>query len=110
MGASFAAKHIQTSDALKGMIFLAAYPTKSLVKEDFSVLSIYGSEDTVLSMEKVEEGRQYMPADYTEVCIEGGNHAQFGNYGAQEGDGAAQITALEQQNQTIEQILNMIVQ
>lgn len=110
MGASFVAKHIQTSDALKGMIFLAAYPTKSLAKEDFSVLSIYGSEDTVLSMEKVEEGRQYMPTDYTEFCIEGGNHAQFGNYGVQEGDGTAQITAVEQQNQTVEQILNMINQ
>lgn len=41
--------------------------------------------------------------DYTEniVEIEGGNHAQFGNYGPQKGDAPAQITAEEQQRQTV---------
>jgi hypothetical protein len=37
--------------------------------------------------------------DYTEniVKIQGGNHAQFGNYGKQRGDPDAQISAEEQQ-------------
>ncbi len=108
MGASFAAEDIQASDRLKGIIFLASYPTKSLDKEGFKVLSVYGSEDLVLNMEKVEEGRQYMPADYVEVCIEGGNHAQFGEYGEQEGDGKALVTAVEQRSQTVESILQML--
>jgi len=40
--------------------------------------------------------------------IEGGNHAQFGNYGAQKGDGKASITADEQQEKTVEIILKFI--
>ena len=41
--------------------------------------------------------------DYTEniVEIEGGNHAQFGNYGPQKGDPPAAISAQEQQAQTV---------
>ncbi|MBQ8663714.1 MAG: alpha/beta hydrolase [Eubacterium sp.] len=105
MGASFASDHL---DALDGMIFLASYPTKSLAAEDFEVLSIYGSEDTVLNMEKVVEGRQYMPEAYTEICIEGGNHAQFGDYGFQKGDQPAFIEREEQQKQTVEAMLALI--
>ena len=108
MGASFAADYIQVSDRLKGMIFLAAYSTESLDKAGFKVLSIYGSEDGVLNMEKVSEGRALMPDDYTEICIEGGNHAQFGNYGVQKGDGQASIDAGDQQSQTVEAILTFL--
>ena len=105
MAASYASGHLES---LNGLVLLAAYPTKSLKSDSFSVLSLYGSKDGVLNMEKVEEGNSYMPADYAEVCIEGGNHAQFGNYGEQKGDHAAEIRREEQQAQTVEAILNMM--
>ena len=105
MTASYASGHLES---LNGLVLLAAYPTKSLKSDSFSVLSLYGSEDGVLNMEKVEEGKAYMPVDYAEVCIEGGNHAQFGNYGEQKGDHAADISREEQQAQTVEAILKMM--
>ncbi len=105
MAASYASGHLES---LNGLVLLAAYPTKSLKSDSFSVLSLYGSEDGVLNMEKVEEGNSYMPTDYAEICIEGGNHAQFGNYGEQKGDYAAKISREEQQAQTVDAILNMI--
>ena len=37
-------------------------------------------------------------------CIAGGNHAQFGDYGEQAGDGKAEIALQEQQRRTIEEI------
>ena len=48
--------------------------------------------------------------DYTEnvVEIEGGNHAQFGNYGPQKGDLPAAISAAEQQAQAVEAISDFI--
>lgn len=104
MAASYASEHLDTLD---GLVLFAAYPTKALESDTFEALSVYGSEDTVLNMEKLEEGRRFMPEDYTEVCIEGGNHAQFGAYGAQEGDGVAKISAEEQMNQTIDEILKL---
>ena len=105
MAASYASGHLES---LNGLVLLAAYPTKSLKSDSFSVLSIYGSEDGVLNMEKVEEGKSQMPADYTEICIEGGNHAQFGNYGEQKGDHTAGISREEQQKQTVDAILDLM--
>lgn len=105
MAANYAAQNYQ---ALDGLVLLAAYPTKDLDVSAFEVLSIYGSADTVLNMEKLEEGREYMPEAYTEVCIEGGNHAQFGAYGHQESDGIASISAIEQQRETVEAILEVV--
>jgi len=105
MAASYAAGH---PESLEGLILLAAYPTKDLTGDSLSVLSIYGSEDGVLNMEKLEEGRSLMPADYTELSIDGGNHAGFGNYGKQKGDGEAGIPSEEQQKQTVEAIMRMI--
>ena len=104
MAASYASKHLDTLD---GLILLAAYPTKNLKADNFSVLTLYGSEDGVVNMDKIIAGREYMPVQYTETCIEGGNHAQFGNYGEQKGDGTASISAQKQQKQTVDVILNM---
>ena len=104
MAAVYAADHAQD---LSGVILFAAYPTKDL--SDVPVLvSIYGSEDGVLNVDKVREGREYAPADYTETVIEGGNHAQFGNYGEQRGDGNASVSREEQQEQTVSSIIQNI--
>ena len=46
--------------------------------------------------------------NFTEVIIDGGNHAQFGNYGNQSKDGHANITAKSQQDQSVEAIMKFI--
>ena len=48
--------------------------------------------------------------NYTEniVIIEGGNHAQFGNYGKQKGDPDATISAEEQQTIAVNAIVEFI--
>ena len=44
----------------------------------------------------------------SERDIEGGNHAYFGNYGEQAGDGQATISRDDQQEQTAEAIASML--
>ena len=90
-----------------GLIFLASYPQ---VKVEIPALSIYGTEDKVLAAGDYSkaETKGYWPEDFTERVIQGGNHAQFGSYGAQKGDGQASITAIEQQMQTSEEIIRWI--
>lgn len=107
MAAAYTAGH---SEKISGLILLAAYPTEALTDAALSVLSIYGSEDGVLNRAKLEEGRGQMPERYTELCIEGGNHAYFGNYGEQKGDLPARISREEQQEQTAEAMLQLIMQ
>ena len=49
-----------------------------------------------MDREKYAEYRANLPADMQEVILVGGNHAYFGVYGEQRGDGAAAITNAEQ--------------
>ena len=58
----------------------------------------------MVNLEKIEAGEQYAPSDYTETVIAGGNHAQFGSYGFQKGDGIASIPAEEQWEEAAELI------
>lgn len=90
MAASFAAENTAW---VEGLILLAAYSTEEL---EIPVLSIRGSEDGVLDLEKYEKYRTNLPADFEEHILEGGNHAGFGFYGPQEGDGTATISSREQ--------------
>ena len=102
MAANYAAAH---PERLRGVILFAAYPTKEL-NDSLLLLSVYGSEDGVLRPDRVEAGRAFAPKDYYEFVIEGGNHAQFGSYGPQSGDGEAQNSPAEQLRQTVEAILS----
>lgn len=102
MAAGFAAKH---EEELEGLILLAAYPTKEL--KELPVLSIYGSEDEVLSLDKYQSSIALADV-LTERIIEGGNHAGFGNYGEQKGDGTAQIPDEEQWQETVDYILDFL--
>ena len=104
IAANYAAKH---GGDLAGVLLLAAYPTKK-IDDRLALVSVYGSEDGVLNMEKVAAGRKYAPERYTEFVIEGGNHAQFGCYGEQAGDGAALVSAEEQREEAVEAFLGSI--
>jgi hypothetical protein len=101
IAAGYAAAHKETVD---GAVLLAAYPTKPL-DESVGLLSVYGTEDKVLNRDAYENAKGYFPSNFTETVIDGGNHAQFGNYGAQKGDGEATITAKEQQSKTAYAVL-----
>lgn len=101
MAANYAANH---GDQISGVILFAAYPTKTL-DERLIEISVYGTEDGILNMGKVEKGKTYAPVTFYECVIEGGNHALFGNYGEQKGDGTPTITAQEQQRNAVDFIV-----
>lgn len=97
MAADYAAER---ADSFSGLLLLAAYPTKDLSDTSLKVLSIYGSNDGVVNRQRLESARSLMPSAYTEHIIKGGNHGHFGSYGEQSGDGDADISNHEQQEET----------
>ena len=104
-----AAAYIEDCDeAFEGLILLGSYSTADLSEDELSVLSIYGSEDLVMNREKYEENKGNLPLDFEEIVIEGGCHAYFGMYGAQEGDGVPSITNEEQIVLTAEAIAKFV--
>ncbi|WP_249028587.1 alpha/beta fold hydrolase [Tannockella kyphosi] len=95
IASSYAADH---QDLIDGAIMLGAY-----VYGDYPIentITIYGSLNDNLE-DKI---------DYTEniYIIEGGNHAQFGNYGFQDGDKEATISSDKQQNIAVDYIDDFI--
>lgn len=104
-GATYASKH---ADEFDGLIMLGAYSTSDLTKTNLKVLSIYGSEDGVLNRSKYEKYKSNLPASNKEIIIDGGNHAYYGNYGEQSGDGMARIPREEQQQQTVQYIIDFM--
>lgn len=96
------------ADEYEGLIMLASYPSDDLSSLPVSALSIYGTQDGVMNRDNYESAKALMPADFQETVIQGGNHAQFGDYGQQAHDGDATISAQEQQRQTAEAILAFV--
>lgn len=109
LGGSMASSFIaENSKDFDGIILLASYSTADLSETELDVLSIYGTNDGVLNMEKYEECKSNLPEDFKEIVITGGCHAYFGAYGEQEGDKKATITREEQIEITVNEILQFI--
>lgn len=98
MASSYMASH---PDSLNGLILLGAYPYGDIDTQ--KALVLYGTMDGVLSREKIKGAADVIP-------IEGGNHAGFGNYGSQKGDGVALISEEDQQEISTDAILKFITQ
>lgn len=90
LGGAMASSYVAgNEDKLAGLILLGAYPVND---SPIPTLCVYGSEDIMLDRTK-------LVGVASQLEIIGGNHAQFGDYGVQEGDGVASITREDQQSQ-----------
>ncbi len=88
LGGAMASSYAEGNESrLQGLILLGAYPVNESM---IPTLCIYGSEDIMLDKSKLAGVKNVLK-------IEGGNHAQFGDYGVQQGDGTAVISREEQQ-------------
>jgi len=111
-----------------GLILLGSYPSEGFAIPDWEkqVLSIYAENDQLSTVEDVTAAVSYLPparfiSDIDQLdtlnanipgtlyyCILGGNHSQFGDYGFQNGDGAAEISVEEQHEEIHSAIIKYI--
>ena len=91
---------------MDALIFLGAYPAQSEDLRDLTipVISLYGDQDAILNLETFNATKPLLPEHTVFIEIAGGNHAWFGHYGRQRGDGIATLTRAEQQQIVIEQL------
>lgn len=106
VAATYAGNH---PGLVEGVIFFASYPPDDGLRNTaIRVISVYGTNDDLATVEQIDESKGLLPADALFVPIEGGNHSQFGSYGFQEGDGIAAISAEEQQAQAVEAVAQFL--
>ncbi len=110
LGGAMAAQYADGHDDIDGLALWAAYPAggTDLSTSELLVTSVYATEDGLATIDEIEASASQLPPDTTFVRIEGGNHAQFGWYGEQDGDGEASIPRAEQQEQVVAATLDLI--
>lgn len=111
LGGSMAAQFsYENPSKVKGLILWASYPASEtdLSNNDFFVSTIYGSNDGLIGFDQINNSLKLLPASTTQVEIVGGNHAQFGWYGEQEGDNPATITREQQQKQIVNSTIQLL--
>jgi pimeloyl-ACP methyl ester carboxylesterase len=109
LGGAMAAKYVYDHpDAVSGLALMAAYPAgnNSLAERNLDVVSIYGTQDGAVA--QLKAAQPLLPSGTQWVAIEGGNHAGFGWYGPQPGDGTTSISREEQQAQTVAAIAPLL--
>ena len=112
LGGSMAVAFVDGSpDRMDGLALWASYPAENndlSGQEGLTAVSIYGTRDGLIPIETIEASRALLPTDTTFVRLEGGNHAQFGWYGPQDGDLEATLPHEEQQALTVEATVEML--
>ncbi len=111
LGGAMAASYIRRHpDEMAGLVLLASYPADndSLAGRDLEVVSIYGTEDGLATAAEVQASAALLPGHTQWIAIEGGNHAGFGWYGPQGGDGAGTISRAAQQAQVVSAVVGLL--
>jgi len=109
LGGAMAANYANRNEnKIKGLILWASYPAKSDSLVDFKkdVLLLYGDKD--MGVDGIEKNISLLPSKAKIDMKSGANHAQFGYYGPQKGDGVAEIDLVEQQKWILETTVNFI--
>ena len=70
-----------------GLLLFASYPATDMAGFPAKVLSISASNDGLATPAKTDASKAMLPKGARFPVIEGAVHADFGDYGAQSGDG-----------------------
>lgn len=109
LGGAMAAQYAADNE-VPGLALLAAYATQGsdLSQNSIAVVDVTGTRDGVLNQDSWLEGQALLPADTARVSIEGGNHAQFGDYGPQPGDNTPQISGSAQRRASVDAVASLL--
>ncbi|MFN2323264.1 MAG: alpha/beta hydrolase [Trueperaceae bacterium] len=111
LGGAMAAEFVKGDPtSVDGIAFLASFPAEAtdLSALPIAAVSTYGTENGLTQPEGFEASMVRLPPGSELVVIDGGNHAGFGHYGPQAGDGTATIDREEQQRQAAETLLAFV--
>lgn len=89
---------------VSGVILFGSYCANDLSQTSLAVLSLGGQNDGLSTPAKIADAAPMLPADATFVEIAGANHASFGDYGVQPGDGEATATSDEVRDEITAQV------
>jgi pimeloyl-ACP methyl ester carboxylesterase len=78
-----------------GLVLMGSYCANDISSTDIPVLQILASKDGLIDAEAVKASAGLLPPSTQKITLEGANHASFGTYGEQPGDGIATLSRAE---------------
>ncbi|MCX6495667.1 MAG: alpha/beta hydrolase [Actinobacteria bacterium] len=72
-----------------GLVLFASYPAADMSDSNVPVLSLSGEKDGLSTPDAIAASKPSLPSSTTFIEVPGANHASFGDYGIQFGDGVA---------------------
>lgn len=85
--------HSTGEPKVAGLVLFGSFCANDLSRTDLRVLSIAAERDGLSTPAMIDAAKNMLPASASFVEVRGSNHAQFGDYGAQPGDGVATISS-----------------
>jgi pimeloyl-ACP methyl ester carboxylesterase len=84
---------------VEGLALFGSYCANDVSDLDLRVLSVAGENDLLSTPATIEQNATLLPGDARFITIDGANHASFGDYGVQSGDGERTITSDQMRNE-----------
>lgn len=110
-GAKMAAQFVfDNPNLMKGLFLLGTSHPRDIDMSKITIpsLKLYAEYDGLASVDEVVENKDKLPKNTNLVLIKGANHSQFGYLGKLLTDDSPEITLEEQQQATLNYILNFI--
>lgn len=98
---------VDNADKIDGAIIFSSSAKEDMTGVDVPMITVYGSMDKLVG-KSIQRKVGNNPPDTEMYCIEGANHAQFGDYGKQIFDPYADISDEEQRKQALSYVTDWI--
>ena len=96
LGAVAACRYVKDNQQnISGLYLYGSYCDQSITDFKGLVLSVAGQNDQVLNRQSYEKAKSNLPSQTVFREVDDLNHASFGNYGAQKGDGESSLSVAE---------------
>ena len=86
VGGTTAAAAADLNEQVNGLVLFAAYPASPVERTDLKVVSVFGSEDRLVTPAEIEQAKADLPAGTAYLEVPGAAHIWFGDYGVQPQD------------------------
>lgn len=100
----------ENPNVFKGLFLIGTSHPRDIdmSNQNISCIKLYAEKDGLASIDEVLENRSSLPRNTKLVLIKGGNHSQFGYLGKLFMDNSANISLEEQQQQTLNYLINFL--
>lgn len=93
-----------------GLVLMGSYCANDISTESIPILQVLASDDGLIDEEALNTSAPLLPPSTQKMTLEGANHASFGTYGEQPGDGVATLSRAEVREQLTRLFMTLLAE